>query len=715
MEKKDKFRGIPLIHLPVAQQIRLANRLDQDDGSGKDYFVFAQTLEKMCGFKFGIAEYNALKVLRSVPHASPTLLLFNRYYIPNPNITLELVYMVLQEMELEDCTAVLEESFPEIEQRYKSGECRPFDGNLNGQNEHRCRCESCRQHDSTECRTFSSANTLHHCHLPNSNGKTARTTCRSQREPLEFSSLHCPVSNTSSEHPRHQSLHPNLESVARPPFAFPPVHHSQQNNHQAVHQNEYSMLLHNQDTLNIRQRNTPSQGGQNWIRRGPQMSTSTLQLPFYQGSSLKTPVTQAYTQPGPETGAIPKQLREYSSYPDDSPLSPLEKQNRADSRQGLHRRNSSPHNYPSAKCQNEALTLQNNPKEYNRHPSHVNDLGKDNVKQFWPDSTNQCTCRTDVRVQLSAVAPSRYQNGGISSPIPYTQHEFLPPSPIDSEDDESEQTKLLEVVGSFPSHCTCPSQNSVANSRQSSTKSDAERRYSNPQESWSSSNNCSEVLRVKRSSSDEELKRNDLSPRGSVIPHNNPRQIKLFLTFADDSERHLEEVLTLGSQLKDIGFIVKCDMFNQTIQKLISQPNTNENRSSMQQFFSNTNDWLDYQVQNADYLVFCISPRYYQYVRPQEQIYGSGNIPANSVRSAHVAAGGAQPNNCHLHTKYIYNQACSEHFNALTQNKRFYPVLFPNSGATQYHIPNIFKSTLIFNYPDPNSSLLTFLANRLNQ
>ncbi|XP_060080401.1 uncharacterized protein LOC132559791 [Ylistrum balloti] len=729
----EKFRGIPFKCLPREGQIRLANQLDQDDGLGKDYMVFAQTLEKKCHFSFGIVDFDALKVLRSRKHPSATLALFDQYYANNSKkITLDLVYLVLQEMGLDDCTAVLDELWEDINKRHLSTKCKPYyaDRQFNDQ---RCSCDSCKPLHTEDHENVPSDNTQGFCHPPTTSYNS--TTSQPLRMNLEPPMLNCP-----------QSLHSNLYSRIHPDerdrLLFPSpqvVHCPPQNNPVTVYPDQHMMHIHQANMLNSREHESFPQEVRNWVQRGPavspvvpkyrvpdnearysphtghppQNSTSTVQLPYYPGSSLKTPVTQVSTFPGPETGVIPKKPWEKLSASDSCVLSPLAKQYRADNRHCLQRVNSSPHSYSSfAHYQNEPQTLKSNCGDYRRQPSQVNDLGRDTqLKQV---NDRQCTCPPSVRTEYSNSATANgYQNGK------YPPNDWCPYPPSDIEDDEEEQTKLLELDGSSSSNlmsqCTCQSLAQNDAIRRPSNKSDAERRYSDPPESLSSSDNCSVPLHVKRSSSEEELKRNNLSPQGSVGIQKVQRLIKLFLTFADDSEEHMEEVLTFGAQLKEMGYSVKCDMFDQTIQKLIKQPVSSEMQNSMQQFFSNSYDWLDYQIQNSAFLVFCISPKYFQYVRPQEQIYGYNTVTSHSVGGVHGVTVGAQPNDCHLHTKYIYNQACSEHFQTLSQNKRFFPVLFPKSGASRNHIPSIFKSTLIFNYPDPNNSLLNFLHSQLTE
>ncbi|XP_033752328.1 uncharacterized protein LOC117336072 [Pecten maximus] len=712
----EKFRGIPFMVLPRKEQNRLANQLDQTDCTGKDYIVFAQTLEKMCAYQLGVVEFHALRVMQTKT-IGPTLTLFDHYYVHNPKITLDLVYRVLQEMGLDDCTAVLDEAYEDIKKRHESGRCQPFNEDRQ-LNVHRCTCESCRPLHSVEQEDIPSNNTNPRCHPP-------CTTCSSSQRTCHPSWTNCERSNINCIHPNISSVHSRLlptESAGHP-YAPPQVTpYLQQNNH-FVRQNEH--LMQRQDRF--------SQDGPNWVPRGhpishdghnimrhvPQnvvvppcppcpphppahYSTSTVQLPYYQGSSLKTPVTHVSTQPGPETGAIPKQPSQRVDESEGSSLSPLTSQSYVDNRQCLPR-NLYQQFYPSP-GRKEPPTQANDSDNYCRLLPEVNDLGKDNVMR--PVRTNQCTCPPYVRPQYTPSIPAgEYQNR--------SQISFIPPS--DSEEDDSDETKLLEVVES--SSCNrsqltfqSPTKNGPSSTRQSSNKADAERRYSDPPDNFPPSSPFDNGVR--RSISDDELKCS-LSPAEPVYLHKVQNPIKLFLTFADDSEEHLEEVLDLGKLLKEMGYSVKCDMFDQTIQKLISDPGSREVQQSMQQFFSNSHDWLDDQILNASYLVFCISPKYFQYVRPQEEIYG--NSTAHSVGSARSLTEMAQPNSCHLHTKYIYNQACSEHLQKLTQNKRFFPVLFQKSGATQHHIPNIFKSTWIFNYPDPKKSLLTYLSNQFKE
>lgn len=635
----ERFAGIPFVYLPQNQRVRLANQLDQVDGTGKDYMVFAQNLERLCGYRYGILEENELKVMKHKPYG-PTLALFDSYCVHRPGITLDLVYKVLQDMGLEDCLTVLNDSRQEIIERQRAGIHQPCSEGR-PMTEHRCTCVDCKPSHSVTTASIHSNNIHPRCH-PSSMESAQRTYHHQHSTNCEHSIHAVP----SSEHCR---------SVIQSPNLMPQNRQMSNTLFRREHESHFVPRGANmRDSVAMQPQCPPPHIGQ---------STSTVQLPLYQGSSLQTPDTRASPLLGPHNGAIPKQPCRHPTV----------------NRQISYRE------VPPTPCynfaHNEPATLQNDPNHNYRICSPVNDLGKDSEVR----DLKQCTCPRSIKRESLMAATGLAAAEGFKG----SQESWYPPSEMGSDDEDSDETKVLQVVES-------------SNYSQPSNKTDAERRYSDPlenqfsstEEDFSSSDNCSDGVR--RSRSNTELQTKSQAPMRSMNSYKAKNQIKVFLTFADDSEQHLEEVLEFGAKLKQMGYSVKCDMFDQTIRKLISQPSSLDEQNSLRQFFSNTLEWLQYQVHNATFLVFCISPKYFQYVRPQEQ-----------------AAAVAHPTNCHLHTKYIYNQAFAEHLHSLAQNKRFFPVLFLNSGADQRHIPGIFRSTVIFNYPDPHNSLLAFLGAQL--
>lgn len=149
----------------------------------------------------------------------------------------------------------------------------------------------------------------------------------------------------------------------------------------------------------------------------------------------------------------------------------------------------------------------------------------------------------------------------------------------------------------------------------------------------------------------------------------------MFVSLADDSKYHIKEVLTMCNKLKEYGFEVKCDM----MESLFLEQNIN------------VNEWLDQCFTRAAFVIFCISPKYYQ------------NIGADNPLEAH-------PNDNRFHTRYIFDRARTEFIQNNSINRRFLPVLFRNSNARNSHIPEFLRSTLKYVFPDTFGHLTEFIG-----
>lgn len=152
----------------------------------------------------------------------------------------------------------------------------------------------------------------------------------------------------------------------------------------------------------------------------------------------------------------------------------------------------------------------------------------------------------------------------------------------------------------------------------------------------------------------------------------------MFVSLADDSKRHIKEVLTMCNELRKYGFKVKCDM----MESLFSEQNIN------------VNEWLDQCFTRAAFVIFCISPKYYQ------------NIGADNPLEAH-------PNDNRFHTRYIFDLARTEFIQNNSINRRFLPVLFRNSNARNNHIPEFLRSTPKYVFPDTFGHLTEFIGNSI--
>lgn len=128
--------------------------------------------------------------------------------------------------------------------------------------------------------------------------------------------------------------------------------------------------------------------------------------------------------------------------------------------------------------------------------------------------------------------------------------------------------------------------------------------------------------------------------------------------------------------LRNKGYIVRSDMNEGTFKKKMA----------------NSHDWLMEEFQSADYVIFCISPEFYEYIQPDFK-ESNGAFPANS----------------RLHTRFIFDLARTEYIENGSKNKRFLPVIFTNSGANIDHLPKFMHATIIYYYPETFDRLLSVL------
>ncbi|KAK3101771.1 hypothetical protein FSP39_006230 [Pinctada imbricata] len=168
------------------------------------------------------------------------------------------------------------------------------------------------------------------------------------------------------------------------------------------------------------------------------------------------------------------------------------------------------------------------------------------------------------------------------------------------------------------------------------------------------------------------------------IPVRRKKYGVIFVSLAEHSNTHIREVVTLCQCLQEIGFAIKCDMMDDLFkgQDL------------------NCHQWIDTWFNKAKFVLFCISPRYHEYIS-----VGTEEETRNQRETA-------EPNNNRFHTRYIFDRARSEFINNNSLNYRFIPVVFRNSGATTKDGPEFLQSTLWYTYPDGWKSLATFLKYR---
>lgn len=152
---------------------------------------------------------------------------------------------------------------------------------------------------------------------------------------------------------------------------------------------------------------------------------------------------------------------------------------------------------------------------------------------------------------------------------------------------------------------------------------------------------------------------------------------KIFISYAVDNTKHLEEVVAMQKAIRDKGnYIVKSDVTEEIFQKKMA----------------NSHDWLEEEFQNADYVIFCISPKFYEYIQPD---FEEGCV--------------VYPANFRLHTRFIFDLARTEYVTNGSKNKRFLPVIFNNSGANGDHLPKFMHATIVYRYPETFEQLLSYL------
>lgn len=156
-----------------------------------------------------------------------------------------------------------------------------------------------------------------------------------------------------------------------------------------------------------------------------------------------------------------------------------------------------------------------------------------------------------------------------------------------------------------------------------------------------------------------------------------PRPI-VYVTFANGSKRHEEEVASLCGMCDEAGFAVKCDSY----------------RALQENGELNIHQWRDENFRRAVCVLFCISPAYTDIVN------SIGDNLASAEECDHEKG-----------AIYIYNLARSELVESCSIDKRFLFVLFTNSGK-ELTVPQCFSPYANYKYPGESETLMKAMQNR---
>ncbi|XP_067897139.1 E3 ubiquitin ligase TRAF3IP2-like isoform X2 [Heterodontus francisci] len=144
-------------------------------------------------------------------------------------------------------------------------------------------------------------------------------------------------------------------------------------------------------------------------------------------------------------------------------------------------------------------------------------------------------------------------------------------------------------------------------------------------------------------------------------------QRKVFVTYATDNDRHVEEVIKFVALLIRNGFETQIDMFEQHFRSI------------------NKIDWMERYINDKGYLIIIvISPKYWEAVTSQ-------NFDVKNDEHS-------------LNTVFIYKQLQNEFIQNGSKNFRFVPILFP--GAYMKHVPSWLQNTHVYSWPLQSQDIL---------
>ncbi|XP_043107687.1 E3 ubiquitin ligase TRAF3IP2 [Puntigrus tetrazona] len=151
------------------------------------------------------------------------------------------------------------------------------------------------------------------------------------------------------------------------------------------------------------------------------------------------------------------------------------------------------------------------------------------------------------------------------------------------------------------------------------------------------------------------------------ITHLPQEQRKVFVTYEADSEEHLKEIIKFVSLLRNNGFDMHIDVFEQQLNSISKI------------------DCMERYLNEKDYLIIIIiSLRYY------ETISGLTSSVEGDERTSN--------------TVYIHKQLQSEFIQNGCRNYRFIPILFP--GAKKCYVPTWLQNTHVYSWPKDRDDIL---------
>ncbi|XP_078088992.1 E3 ubiquitin ligase TRAF3IP2 isoform X2 [Mustelus asterias] len=159
-------------------------------------------------------------------------------------------------------------------------------------------------------------------------------------------------------------------------------------------------------------------------------------------------------------------------------------------------------------------------------------------------------------------------------------------------------------------------------------------------------------------------------PVNTNVPFSIPlprEQRKVFVTYATDNDRHVEEVIKFVALLIRNGFETQIDMFEQNFRSI------------------NKIDWMERYINDKGYLIIIvISPKYWEAVTSQ-------NVEVQNDEHS-------------LNTVFIYKQLQNEFIQNGSKNFRFVPIIFP--GAEMKHVPSWLQNTHVYRWPMQSQDIL---------
>lgn len=148
------------------------------------------------------------------------------------------------------------------------------------------------------------------------------------------------------------------------------------------------------------------------------------------------------------------------------------------------------------------------------------------------------------------------------------------------------------------------------------------------------------------------------------------KHIKVFVTYAGDSKRHIQRVLNLCRCLEKNGFTCCMDMFDKRME------------------IANRQDWCAQRFNEADFILMCVSPQY----KTEVDLYDCNNIIDDKE----------------LHIQYIYSLMLAEHEQNGHRNCKIIPLLF--EGSDNGHIPRWLRNSFFYSWPNQYRDLLWCLT-----